>query len=310
MRRIVIEGGSLAGASAAITASSWGASVTIVEKSKFPRHKVCGEFLSAEALPVLQRLGVALPEAAPIRRARLCFARREKSFLLPDAAAGISRYLLDQRLLEHAASSGATITAEPLPPQVVAHGRKPAAPRGTRQFGFKAHFEGPSNDSVELYFLTGGYVGVNPVEDGLTNVCGILPESEIRDVAAALHRFPPLRERLTGLTQRMAWMRVGPLVYETKFTSGTDRYLCGDALSFVDPFTGSGMLGAIVSGALAGECAARDIPVPEYLRLAQRRLGRPFVFSSLVRAAIRNGLAETALPFIPGPLLYRLTRPH
>jgi len=49
-----------------------------------------------------------------------------------------------------------------------------------RLFGFKAHFEGPSTDAVELFFDGQGYVGVSGIEQGLTNVCGIARESLLR----------------------------------------------------------------------------------------------------------------------------------
>lgn len=307
--RIVIRGGSLAGASAAITARALGAAVAIVEKSTFPRHKVCGEFLSPEALPILTRLGIAIEEAAPIRRVLLRFRRREKSFALPQPAFGISRYLLDDRLLARAIALGAELTSSDEKPRIVAHGRRDIAPKGERQFGFKAHFTGPSNDAVELYFLEGGYVGVNPVEGGITNVCGILPEGAIRDLDDSIAQFAPLAERLRGLTQQMPWLRVGPLVYRQRFDADEAAFLAGDALSFVDPFTGSGMLAALKSGELAGRAAAENWAVARYRAACRKALGNPFRVSTALRSFIRSGWGERLVGITPGPLLYRLTRP-
>ncbi|MFI5198095.1 MAG: NAD(P)/FAD-dependent oxidoreductase, partial [Thermoanaerobaculia bacterium] len=51
-------GGSLAGSAAAFTLARNGARVIVLEKARFPRPKVCGCFLSHEALPVLRRMGI------------------------------------------------------------------------------------------------------------------------------------------------------------------------------------------------------------------------------------------------------------
>ncbi len=68
---IAVIGGGPAGTSAAITAARFGARVVIFEARSFPRHKVCGEFISAEALGVLAVLldgsenGSRLADVAP-----------------------------------------------------------------------------------------------------------------------------------------------------------------------------------------------------------------------------------------------------
>src|SRR5678816_4736539 len=124
-----------------------GTPVRVIEKSRLPRHKVCGEFFSPEIGPELAKLGVwdAFLAAGPARvsRTALHFGRRTKSSKLPETAFGLSRFAFDQMLLEHARGAGADIVTEhDGPSQIVATGRrsKPDA-RGNRLFGFKAHFE-------------------------------------------------------------------------------------------------------------------------------------------------------------------------
>ena len=117
----------------------------------------------------------------PITEAALVWPKVGKRFALPEPALGISRYRLDQVLLEAALKGGASLiqdTGMPHSKAIVAHGRKPDSQRGQRLFGYKAHFSGPTNQAVELYFEGIGYTGVNPVEDGLTNVCGVAREEE------------------------------------------------------------------------------------------------------------------------------------
>ena len=80
--RILVVGGGLAGSAAAIAACRQGAQVTIVEKSRLPRHKVCGEFLSPRVFEILQNLGAAAEfeaqQPALMRRVVLNFSGREK----------------------------------------------------------------------------------------------------------------------------------------------------------------------------------------------------------------------------------------
>ncbi len=73
---LIIIGGGPAGTSAAISAARAGARVLLLERGRFPRHKVCGEFVSAESLSLLNELldhehTVLLRDAVRIPRARL-----------------------------------------------------------------------------------------------------------------------------------------------------------------------------------------------------------------------------------------------
>jgi len=65
---VEVIGGSLAGASAALELLRRGREVTVYEKTKFPRHKVCGEFLDGKAVELLGGLGI---EGARITEAAL-----------------------------------------------------------------------------------------------------------------------------------------------------------------------------------------------------------------------------------------------
>jgi flavin-dependent dehydrogenase len=263
---------------------------------------------------VFESLGIGLAEAASIRRVRLQFARSGKTFPLPGAALGISRHLLDLRMMSRARELGAEVRKESSgEPSIVAHGRKDTPPKGKRIFGFKTHFRGAANDAVELYFFRGGYVGVNPVDSGLTNVCGLLPENELLsdgfDLDQTVEQFVPLRERLQGLERAMPWLKTGPLVFDKKTNRTHEFYVAGDALAFVDPFTGSGMLSALVTGRLAGESAARRLAIPAYLAECERLLGTAYRYSTVIREALASSWAEGLMPWVPGSLLFRFTRP-
>jgi hypothetical protein len=301
-----------------------GGQVRLIEKSRFPRHKVCGEFLSPEIAPVLDRLGVwdqlLEHQPAPIRRFALHFRKSEKQCRLPEMAYGLSRYRFDQLLFDQAVRMGADVTAEaPEPitaPLVIAHGRRAAQPKGSRLFGFKAHFMGPVSDAVELFFFDRCYVGVNAVEGGVTNVCGLGPENVLKagdfNIDEIVMSFPPLADRLRPLTRTFKWMLVGPLQFRHRLRTGIadGHYPAGDALSFVDPFTGSGLLSAVTTGRLAGAAAVRGASTRDYLVECRRCLEKPFRISSLLRSAVGSGWAELLAPIVPGEWLVRWTRPH
>ncbi len=320
-----IHGGALAGCAAALAARQAGADlIRVYEKSRFPRHKVCGEFLSSGVEAVLLDLGqwhaFQALHPAPMTRLALHFPRKSFHFALPETCWGVSRFALDTWLMQRAMDAGAEWHAESAPPPegptILAHGRKDAAPKGNRTFGFKAHHRGPVSDSIELFFFDGCYVGVNPAENGITNVCGLGPESVLKahgfDYDSLCRRSPALAERIQPLSRQMDWLSVGPLVYGNRFHTHPQSmvYPAGDALGFVDPFTGTGMFNALLSGTLAGRAAATGTPVSSYLRDCAKLLHRPFLVSSIFRAALRSGLGERFAGHVPGSLLFRLTRAH
>src|SRR5438445_9339037 len=142
---VTVIGGGPAGCAAALAALAEGAAVTLYEKSRFPRHKVCGEFLSPEIVSVLEALhaGPAFIAARPQRLTRvvLHFRSSRKSFRLPEPAYSLSRFSLDRLLLQEAAQRGAELRTEaiklpdaPSQPTVVAHGRQTPTPKGQRLF--------------------------------------------------------------------------------------------------------------------------------------------------------------------------------
>lgn len=333
MRTVHILGAGPAGAAAAIAARSEGCAVTLIEKSRLPRHKVCGEFLSPEVCRLLEQLGVwqeflrAAP--APIHRLALRFGARSRQYKLPGCAYGLSRYRFDRLLVDQAialktvlktggAPDGApapSASAEPPAATVLATGRNAMAPPGDRLFGFKAHFRGSAEDAIELFFFAGSYVGVSPIENGLTNVCGVAPEQLLRShdfqIDGLLDACAPLTERLSPLSRTMQWLTVGPLVLGSRWDHEPDErvYPAGDVLGFIDPFAGTGILNALLTGRMAGLAAAQGLSSQAYLQQCRRLLAKPFRTAALIRTALAKGWAERLAPLIPASWLFRRTRP-
>src|SRR5882672_12849288 len=116
---VIIAGGGPAGASAAIHLAQGGARVLLAEQKKFPRAKLCGEFISPECTPHFERLGVAgqMFAAGPAKLTETVFySRQGTSVSVPSAwfgaggvALGLSRAEMDERLLRRATAAGAEV---------------------------------------------------------------------------------------------------------------------------------------------------------------------------------------------------------
>jgi 2-polyprenyl-6-methoxyphenol hydroxylase-like FAD-dependent oxidoreductase len=223
---VTIIGAGPAGSVAARVLARAGWRVTLVEQSRFPRDKVCGESLSATGIGVLTRLGLAghvrsLGPAILTRTALHAGDGRSATLPLPRAMWGVSRRAMDAVLLDAARDAGVRVlqparceslngslavrdlianTIEHLHPDwtLLADGKAallPHRPRATADLGVKAHFANVDapRDAVELFGVRGHYVGLAPIERGWSNVAYSVP-------AARLERF---RGDLDGLWQQV-----------------------------------------------------------------------------------------------------------
>src|SRR5262245_23378457 len=119
---VIIAGAGPAGSSAAIHLATSGARVLLVEQKKFPRAKLCGEFISPECLRHFEQLRVAegMLAAGGARLSQTVFySRSGRSVKVPsswfgnqEGALGLSRSEMDNRLLERARSVGVEVAEE------------------------------------------------------------------------------------------------------------------------------------------------------------------------------------------------------
>ena len=212
--RVLIVGGGLAGPAAAIVLARAGVDVLLVEREKEAVHKVCGEFLSAEALESLHTVGLdaAALGAVSISRVRI---DRGGETRLPFAAMSMTRRALDEALLaaaERAGASvqrgcrvlgieqagdgwaasienGAAISARNVFLATGKHdlrGRPRPAGKQANLVGFKMYWElAPAQTQaldgcVELMLYPGGYAGLQMVEDGAANLCCLIERAELQ----------------------------------------------------------------------------------------------------------------------------------
>ena len=202
---VVIIGGGLAGLASALHLSQKGLSVTLIEKSGYPRHKVCGEYVSNEILPYLHWLNADISKLQPVTINKFEFTTRKgktASANLPLGGFGVSRYQLDNFLYQKAVINGCTIvkemvtdvsfnndlftittTHQVLSAKIVlgAFGKRSNIDQVlSRDFfvkkspwlAVKAHYQGDfANDLVALHNFEGGYCGVSKVENDIINIC-------------------------------------------------------------------------------------------------------------------------------------------
>ena len=146
--------------------------------------------------------------------------------------------------------------------------RAPSRRKRASLVAFKAHLEGARQTpgACEIYFYRGGYGGLNAVEGGLSNLCFIVAARAARAHASDAGRL--MREVLMSNERAAESLRDARVVSEwlavaidgfgrREVAPAAGLLAIGDAASFIDPFTGSGMLLALESGELAANAIAR-----------------------------------------------------
>jgi geranylgeranyl reductase family protein len=101
---VAVVGAGPAGTAAAITAHARGLGVVCVDKARFPRDKTCGDGLTAHALRLLERLGLArlaFEESAIVDETVLVspYGRRIR---LPMPSDGLHAVIVERRVLDNA----------------------------------------------------------------------------------------------------------------------------------------------------------------------------------------------------------------
>jgi flavin-dependent dehydrogenase len=216
---VAIIGGGPAGAALAIELGRGGRDVLLIEREAGPHDKVCGEFLSHEALESLAALGVDTEAlgAVPIRMLSLAAGERTVDTTLPFPASSLSRHMLDEALLTRAAAegtrllrgepvveirregdgwrlrlrNGAQVAAAKL---VLATGkhdlRGVGRPPGKQAdlIGFKMYFRLGTDQAaaieqrIVLALFAGGYAGLQPVENDRANLCLVVRRSRFAEL--------------------------------------------------------------------------------------------------------------------------------
>ena len=177
-----VVGGGLAGLSLGIALRRAGVETRIIEAGHYPRHRVCGEFITGLDQTTIEQLGIGPAFAGAGSPGSVTFFLRGRAIgrhALPSPARTISRYTLDARLAAlFTAANGQLSTDQRLasPPQepgwVQTSGRQRT--EASPWIGLKLHARYLlTSDELEMHLGDGAYVGLSAVEDGWINVCGL-----------------------------------------------------------------------------------------------------------------------------------------
>jgi flavin-dependent dehydrogenase len=215
LRKIVVIGGGLAGLISSIQLVRAGIPCLLIEKKSYPFHRVCGEYVSNEALPFLKANGlypkdITLPQINFFEFSA-CDGRSCK-LPLDLGGFGISRYSFDHFLYTIAKKEGVSFELNTEVSSVTfkdetfeietpvcrhsadlvigAFGKRSKidAQQGrgfikkhSPYVGVKYHVrteQGP--DLISLHNFPGGYCGISNIEDGMTNLCYLVHRDQVR----------------------------------------------------------------------------------------------------------------------------------
>ncbi|MHB0971719.1 MAG: NAD(P)/FAD-dependent oxidoreductase [Thermoanaerobaculia bacterium] len=355
---VVVLGAGPGGSTLAAILAARGADVLLVERDTFPRDKLCGEFLSYDALPVLERTGalagIEQRGARPIAACRVVTPSRVCEFALPLPARAISRLALDGILFQNAITHGARAMAGWTVNSVNARARTVDASRGEttvriearvlagawgrwgridrqlartfteerehRYFGFKRHYrvDGRDDRAVELLSYRDGYLGVNAIEGGATNICGLVHQRRLAGHRGGWDTFveqlrsegPQIESLFAGATpEQDDFLSCEPVIFAAREPVEEGMFLVGDAAGIIDPLAGNGMAMAIQSAAIAAPMIlARinreddDAPLRAYTASWHNAFDSRLRWSRRIAVLLsRPALLHAAIAAVPAP---------
>lgn len=340
-KEVEIAGGGLAGLSLGVALRGRGVPVRVREAGVYPRHRVCGEFISGVTDEELGGLGIAdLLEDAERHRSTVWFDEGGEVMRgeLPSAARGVSRFCLDLRLVERLRELGGMVETGARV-EGVAGGREGLVlavgrpRRESKWLGLKAHYSDLRLEAgLEVHVTGKGYVGLTGVEDGRVNVCGLFERGEalgaggrggavvravreagLGELAGRLEEAEVDERSVTGVKQfLLGWQP----------RAGVDELRLGDQAAMIPPFTGNGMSMAF-QGALdaveplvgwsEGRMGWREA-VSAVRKAHRRRFGARLRWSWLLHGLLLNGgtrqvcLGLVRQGWVPFEAIYRRVR--
>jgi menaquinone-9 beta-reductase len=265
-RPIEILGGGLAGLSLGLALRRADIPVTLYEAGDYPRHRVCGEFITGLTAETVARLGLAPFLADALQHRELTWfiaGKPTRAELLPTPALGLSRHTLDARLAAAFVAAGGDLRAHtrvtdlsPRESRVFATGRR----RGDSGWiGLKVHARGvPLERDLELHLAEQAYVGLSRVESGAVNICGLFQRRPLSGQGPELLKTYLRAAGLDELAGRLSeatfvddsFCAVAALTFDA-VVPPHDRICLGDACAMIPPFTGNGMAMAFQSAETA-----------------------------------------------------------
>jgi flavin-dependent dehydrogenase len=264
---VEIVGGGLAGLALGLGLLRSSIPVKIYEAGKYPRHRVCGEFITGLDASTIDRLGLGAALQPARRLSEVEWFFQGKSVLrsrLPAPALAISRHALDAQLAADFTTAGGELIAgfrfdptEAPSGRVFSTGRRRTS---SSLIGLKLHARGfPLVNELEFHLGDQAYLGICPVEDGRVNLCGLFRQrpnlhTHKESILADYLRASGLSALAERLDAAEVCIESCSAVAGVSFDAGIvspDRINLGDTYALIPPFTGNGMAMALQSAELA-----------------------------------------------------------
>ncbi len=216
-RDIVIVGGGLAGLMSSLLLTKAGLNVLLIEKKKYPFHRVCGEYISNEVVGFLKRESLFPSELDPadIKNFQLTSVNgASHSIELSLGGFGISRYTFDHYLVKKAEEHGVEIRQGTTVYDIVwdrnlfylnlSYGRQIEAKLVIGSFGKRSNLDSSlkrefftrkspflavkyhirtdyPSDLITLHNFRDGYCGISRVEGGVYNLCYLSHRNNLKN---------------------------------------------------------------------------------------------------------------------------------
>ena len=351
---VVVIGGGPAGCSTAIGLNRLGYNVVLCDQAKFPRDKVCGEFISPAADPILARLGVLghIEALATKRLKGVAISSYEGEELVIDypyqpgqverpTSLSVPRYELDSLFIEQVRRVGVEVREQnkitdflfdegciagvrgwdenkssftiKAPLIIDAGGRNSLS---LKKFNLKkkssrnakiamaAHWKGAQipDDYCYMHISRPGYTGIARVSEDSTNVVLVVDLNSIRgENPDNFYRHTVMknraRQRILQNAESVEPVRaVESLGFSVKPIPCGGLLAVGDAMGFIDPFTGEGIYLSLRSSEIAVEIA--DLALKnsnvsvEFLKLYDKKrkqeFEKKFLLSRILQKLIYN----------------------
>lgn len=351
---VIIIGGGPAGCAAAIGLSRLGFNVVLCDQAKFPRDKVCGEFISPAADPILDRLGI-LDRIQSLNPKRLkgvsisSYGGEELAIEYPyqpgsterPTSLSVPRYELDSLFIEEVKRVGVEVREQHkvteflmeddcvvgvrgwdenktsfsihAPLVIDAGGRNSLSlkkfnlkkePVGKVKIALAAHWQGAqiADDYCYMHVSDPGYTGISSVGDDRANVVLVIHRHSMNGVKSEKFYLDtvmnnPLRRKILKDAECIESVRaVESLAFSVKPVPCGGLLLVGDAMGFIDPFTGEGIYLSLRSSEIAVEVAAKALKNSDFSRTAlkvyevrrKQEFDKKFLLSGILQKLIYN----------------------
>jgi flavin-dependent dehydrogenase len=296
---IIIVGGGLSGLIAAYLLAKKGRNVLVIEKKSYPFHRVCGEYISNEVRDFLMHedLFPSSFEPAEINTFRLSAVNGSLAEIsLGLGGFGISRYTLDhflyqkcreagvnfllktqaatidyhseKRIFEVSTNDGHQLTA---PIVLAAYGKRSKIDKYLKRsflqhrspyVGIKYHIKIDHEENmVALHNYSGGYLGINKVENGRFNLCYLGSREQLKacgNIQDMEEKYLFKNPHIKDIYEKAEFLWEKPEVineisFATKSPIENQVLMIGDAAGMITPLCGNGMAIAIHTGMLAAQ---------------------------------------------------------